>query len=239
MPSVSLTDGPDAFSSSEIILTLGHSESVEAFLKAAGRKRKITVVVAETAPSYSGRTLALSLSAAGIPTLLVPDSAVYSLMSRVSKVILGTHIVHADGSLVAVTGSLPMAKAAKAHNVPVVVVTGMFKVSNDFTYAGETGTLLEELDNATPAEILRTHHALLTPGGSPEEDANQQTRSGVAAVSGDQDEEDFDLNALIERCEIVTPYWDRVPQELVTLFITNIGAHPSSMIFRLLKELFE
>ena len=213
---------------------------MEAFLKAAGRKRKITVVVAETAPSYSGRTLALSLSSAGIPTLLVPDSAVYSLMSRVSKVILGTHIVHADGSLVAVTGSLPMAKAAKAHNVPVVVVTGMFKVSNDFTYAGETGTLLEELDNATPAEILRTHHALLTPGGSPEEDtAAPQSRSGVAPTATNQDEEDFDLDALVEKCEIVTPYWDRVPQELVTLFITNIGAHPSSMIFRLLKELFE
>jgi translation initiation factor eIF-2B subunit beta len=61
----------------------------------------------------------------------------------------------------------------------------------------------------------------------------------VAPTAADQEEEDFDLDALVEKCEIVTPYWDRVPQELVTLFITNIGAHPSSMIFRLLKELFE
>jgi translation initiation factor eIF-2B subunit beta len=36
---------------SEIILTLGYSRTVEAFLKAAARKRKFTVIVAESAPS--------------------------------------------------------------------------------------------------------------------------------------------------------------------------------------------
>jgi translation initiation factor eIF-2B subunit beta len=196
-------------------LTLGHSQTVEAFLKAAARKRKITVVVAETAPTFSGRSLALALSAASIPTLLVPDSAIYSLMSRISKVILGTHIVHADGSLVAISGTLPMAKVARAHNVPVIVVTGMFKVSNEFAYYGETGNLLEEMDNASPAEALGLHD---------DQDAHN---------------EGLDLEVIMEKCEVVTPYWDRIPQELVSLFITNIGAHPSSMIFRLLKELFD
>lgn len=168
--------------------------------------------MAETAPSFSGRSLAIALSSANIPTLLVPDSAIYSLMSRISKVILGTHIVHADGSLVAISGSLPMTKVAKAHNVPVVVVTGMFKVSNEFGYYGETGNLLQEMDNASPAEAL----------GISEEDGS-----------------DLDVEAIMDRCEVITPYWDRVPQDLVSLFITNIGAHPSSMIFRLLKELFD
>ena len=37
---------------SEFILTIGQSRTVEAFLKAASRKRKFTVIVAETAPSY-------------------------------------------------------------------------------------------------------------------------------------------------------------------------------------------
>lgn len=35
----------------EFILTIGQSRTVEAFLKAASRKRKFTVIVAETAPS--------------------------------------------------------------------------------------------------------------------------------------------------------------------------------------------
>jgi translation initiation factor eIF-2B subunit beta len=215
----------------EIILTLGYSRTVEDFLKAAARKRKITVVVAETAPFYHGRQLALSLSNANIPTLLVPDSAIFSLMSRISKVILGTHIVQADGSLIAITGSLPVCKVAKAHNVPVIVCTGMFKVSNMFMFAGATGemgdSLLMEMDNAGPAEVLcRTGGGFA--GEIPEEDEE----------SSSMQDEDL-INAGGKGFEVVAPYWDRVPQDLVSLFITNIGAHPPSMIFRLLKELFE
>ena len=108
-----------------------------------------------------------------------------------------------------------MAKVARAHNVPVIVVTGMFKVSNEFAYYGETGNLLEEMDNASPAEALGLHD---------DQDAHN---------------EGLYLDVIMEKCEVVTPYWDRIPQELVSLFITNIGAHPSSMIFRLLKELFD
>jgi translation initiation factor eIF-2B subunit beta len=37
---------------SEIILTLGMSKTVEAFLKTAAHHRKYTVIVAETAPSF-------------------------------------------------------------------------------------------------------------------------------------------------------------------------------------------
>lgn len=40
------------FSSREVIMTIGKSKTVEAFLKAAARKRKFTVIVAETAPSF-------------------------------------------------------------------------------------------------------------------------------------------------------------------------------------------
>lgn len=35
-----------------MILTLGYSKTVEAFLKQAFRDRKFTVIVAESAPSY-------------------------------------------------------------------------------------------------------------------------------------------------------------------------------------------
>lgn len=35
--------------------------------------------------------MALELSKAGIETTVIPDSAVFAVMSRVNKVILGTH----------------------------------------------------------------------------------------------------------------------------------------------------
>jgi hypothetical protein len=39
-------------SDSEIILTIGKSSTVEAFLKAAAPYRKYTVIIADTAPSF-------------------------------------------------------------------------------------------------------------------------------------------------------------------------------------------
>ena len=48
---------------SEIILTLGESRTVEAFLKSAAHHRNYTVIVAETAPSsviFTGYILAMS-----------------------------------------------------------------------------------------------------------------------------------------------------------------------------------
>ena len=57
--SSSLSDALDADMLREVILTMGHSKTVEMFLKQAHKDRKFTVIVAESAPSYvsaMGRT---------------------------------------------------------------------------------------------------------------------------------------------------------------------------------------
>ena len=46
----------------EIIMTMGKSRTVEAFLKKAAKERKFQVVVAECAPSCNGHELATSLA---------------------------------------------------------------------------------------------------------------------------------------------------------------------------------
>eukprot|EP00158_Paraphelidium_tribonemae_P003571 Partr_v1_DN26234_c1_g1_i1_m48489 putative translation INITIATION FACTOR len=115
--------------SNEIIMTMGRSKTVEEFLKAAHRKLKFQVIVAENAPLYTGQELALSLSQAGIETTLICDSAIYAVMSRVNKVILGTHAVLANGGLIAQSGSHLVAAAARYHHIPVVVCTGLYKLS--------------------------------------------------------------------------------------------------------------
>ena len=61
--------------------------------------------------------------------ILIPDSAIYALMSRVNKVILGTHAVLANGGLVAVAGARTIANAAREHSTPVVVLSGVYKLS--------------------------------------------------------------------------------------------------------------
>uniref|UniRef100_UPI00358F71A9 translation initiation factor eIF2B subunit beta n=1 Tax=Myxine glutinosa TaxID=7769 RepID=UPI00358F71A9 len=120
--------------SNEVIMTMGMSRTVEAFLRYAARKRKFHVIVAECAPFCQGRQLATSLAKAGIETTLIPDAAVFAVMSRVNKVILGTHTVLANGGLKAINGAHTLALAAKHHSTPVVVCAAMFKLTPQFLH---------------------------------------------------------------------------------------------------------
>ncbi|MCJ1412331.1 GCD complex subunit gcd7 [Ptychographa xylographoides] len=135
--------------SNEIILTHGSSATVQKFLLKAAMKRIFTVIHAESFPNNHEATHATiigkqqsesedelgherfskPLTAAGITVILIPDAAVFALMSRVNKVILGTHVVLANGGLVAAAGAKTIAKAARVHRTPVVVVTGVYKLS--------------------------------------------------------------------------------------------------------------
>jgi translation initiation factor eIF-2B subunit beta len=72
--------------------------------------------------------MALRLGQAGIETTLITDSAIFAVMSRVNKVIIGTHLVMADGGLMARNGCHALALAAKHHSVPVLVCSAMFKL---------------------------------------------------------------------------------------------------------------
>ncbi|CAG8496262.1 5452_t:CDS:10, partial [Ambispora gerdemannii] len=135
--------------SNEIIMTIGKSKTVETFLKTAAKKLKFQVVVAETSPTYSGHEMALSLSQAGIDTTVITDSAIFAVMSRVNKVILGIHAVLANGGLIAVSGTQMVAAAAKYHSTPVVVCTGLYKLSPLYPYDEDSFN-----DLAAPDSVL-------------------------------------------------------------------------------------
>lgn len=72
----------------DVVLTLGNSRSVRAFLKhAASKSRTFEVFVAEAAPSGCGR-LGAELLAKACPNCtvtVVPDSSVFALMARVRR----------------------------------------------------------------------------------------------------------------------------------------------------------
>ena len=115
--------------SNEVILTAAKCRTVETFLKVAAKKRKFQVMVVESSPRYEGQQLATSLAKEGIETTLITDSAVFAIMSRVNKVIIGTHTVMADGGLKAFSGSHAIALAARHHSVPLIVCAQMYKLS--------------------------------------------------------------------------------------------------------------
>lgn len=140
---------PEHIHSNEIVLTYATSHTVQKFLLKAAAKRKFTVIHAEAFPNEHEATHALvagshqenhesdlrheqfhkRLTAAGITVILIPDSAVFAIMSRVNKVILGTQVVLADGGLVAAAGARTIAKAASVHCTPVIVLSATYKLS--------------------------------------------------------------------------------------------------------------
>lgn len=66
--------------------------------------------------------MAASLAKSNIQTIVIPDSAVFAMMSRVNKVIIGTHTVMANGGLRAASGVNTIALAAKHYSVPVRIL---------------------------------------------------------------------------------------------------------------------
>ncbi|RDL37942.1 NagB transferase-like protein [Venustampulla echinocandica] len=204
--------------SNEVILTHSSSTSVQKFLLKAAEKRKFTVIVAESYPNDHQATHAAvtgsvapdlgssedtslemflkPLTAAGITVVLTTDAAIFAIMSRVNKVILATHAVIANGGLIAAAGARIIAKAAKVHKIPVIVVSGVYKLSPEYPFEFES--LIEYGD---PGRIVKYH------------DGN-----------------------LVDNLEIDNPLYDYVPPDLVDLYITNLGAHAPSYLYRIVAD---
>ena len=139
----------------EVVLTYGASMTVQRFLLKAASKRKITVIYAEAYPidhkkvhSFASGNLdgeaeidemtredfQKPLTAAGVSVIVIPDAAVPAMMSRAHKVILATNAVMANGGLLATSGARGVARAARMHRVPVLVVTATFRLSPLYPY---------------------------------------------------------------------------------------------------------
>lgn len=146
----------DHIHASEVVLTHTPSMTVQNFFLRAATKRKFTVIHVETSrleqqltyPGLSPDTghygdetspvrFHQALTVAGIAVIVVPFSAVFALMSRVSRVIVDTHVVLADGGLVAMAGAKAIALAARMHRTPVVVLSGIYKLSPVYAFDTE------------------------------------------------------------------------------------------------------
>lgn len=217
----------DHIHSNEIILTHTSSQTVQRFLLTAAKKRKFTVIHAEAYPNDHLSTHATivsggakqhdpedpfgsaeddprwkPLTALGIQVILIPDAACFALMSRVSKVVLAPHAVLADGSLLAAAGAQPIAQAARVHAVPVVVLSGVYKLGP--VYPFDPAELVEFGD---PGKVVPFQEEI---GGEEEGWENQ--------------------------VDVVNPVYDWVEAGLVDLYVTNLGAHAPSYLYRIVED---
>lgn len=201
--------------SNEIILTHTASTTVQKFLLSAAKKRKFTVVHAETYPHDNTATHGIlltgrkretqlhededpwkPLTSVGIPVYVIPDSHVFAIMSRVNKVILATHTVLANGGLVAAAGAHMIAKAAKEHQTPVVVLSGVYKLSPVYPF-----------------------------------DIDELIEYGDAGRVVPYEDGEF-----VDKVDVEHPLYDYVPADLVDLYITNLGGHAPSYLYRIVAD---
>ncbi|GAA5971538.1 hypothetical protein JCM11641_000633 [Rhodosporidiobolus odoratus] len=115
---------------------LVHSYSrvvVQALLYAAQtQKKQFQVYVTESRPFGLGLKTHAILADAGIPCVVVLDSAVAYIMSRCDLAIVGAEAVCESGGLVNFIGGYQMAIAAKALNKPLYALAESFKFTRLF-----------------------------------------------------------------------------------------------------------
>lgn len=122
----------DLIHENEVLLTATPtSDTVLQFLIKAGLKRKFTVLVTESYPNdvEEAHKLVKALAQHNIESVLIPDSTVFAVMSRVGKVILGANAVFANGGCLSNAGVANVVECAKEHKTPVFGVTGLYKLS--------------------------------------------------------------------------------------------------------------
>ncbi|KAG5417398.1 GCD7 [Candida metapsilosis] len=146
----------DLIHDNEVLLTpTPTSDTVLHFLLKARLKRKFTVLVTENFPNdlQKAQIFAKTLAENNIETVIIPDTTVYAVMSRVGKVIIGTNAVFANGGCLSSSGVASAVECAKEHRTPVFAVSGLYKLSplypftrNDLIEVGNSGKVLSYTD---------------------------------------------------------------------------------------------
>lgn len=147
------TMATDLIHDNEILLAATPtSETVLQFLIKARAKRKFTVLVTEGYPNdiEAAHKFVKALAEHNIETVLIPDSTVFAVMSRVGKVILGANAVFANGGCSTNSGVSNVVECAKEHKTPVFATAGLYKLSplypfnrEDLIEVGNSGNVLD------------------------------------------------------------------------------------------------
>uniref|UniRef100_A0A7S3JM12 Translation initiation factor eIF2B subunit beta n=1 Tax=Euplotes harpa TaxID=151035 RepID=A0A7S3JM12_9SPIT len=126
----SITDHcSEQIQANDTILTIGYSNILFEFFKEASKMYDFSVIVTENSPGNTGTVMARKLKREGIKCILISDTSVFAYMSKISKVIISTRAIMADGGLIADSGVELVVLAADFHSVPVIVVSTLYKLT--------------------------------------------------------------------------------------------------------------
>ncbi len=138
-----------------VIMTHCHSSAAEQILVQAKLENKdFQVICTETRPKFQGRITAKVLTDAGIPTIMVVDSAMRWILKNYEKdvdmVITGADAITSEGTVLNKIGSRLLALAAAESHVPYYIATPILKYDTE-TVVGH----LTKIELRDPEEIWK------------------------------------------------------------------------------------
>jgi eIF-2B alpha/beta/delta-like uncharacterized protein len=155
------------------VLTLGSTGAmgsgqfgtvVSAIITAHHAERPIHALVAETRPGLEGARVATwELAQAGVPHALVTDAGAAAAIAagEVDAVLVTAERLCANGDLIGVTGTYPLALAAAAADVPFVVLAATTAVD-----PGTPDAAAAPLEDGRPRAVLTAGGTRIAPEGT-------------------------------------------------------------------------
>jgi len=219
----------------------GNSRVTKALVLKAAKSKQFNVIVTEGRPGSDGVEAARTFIKAGIPTRMILDSAVASVIDQVDLCLCGAEGVMENGGIVNKTGTYQVAIVAKALNKPFYVAVESYKFARMYPLAqrdivdmcrigeedddedgardGRPDNGSGDLDLSIGADILGGTEALLDKDDLIMQKKERKNSSCVDIAfptgEGASDEEDkvkFDHTLI-----------DYTPAEYITLLFTDLG----------------
>jgi translation initiation factor eIF-2B subunit alpha len=224
------------------ILTHGRSSVVEALLLRAAtvEKKRFKVIVLEGRPDAGGAKSAKTYDAAGIPTVLILDSAMGYIAerTRIDMVLVGAEGVAENGGVINKVGTFALGIVAKELGVPFYVAAESYKFTRMFPLNNadlpEVGS--EQQDGGAGGggfsgiKFLDTLSWSGDGGGSSE--AAQSDERGSNGL------EKY-LVDLPKSISVENPPCDFTPAKYITLLFTDLGVLTPSAVSDELIRLYQ
>jgi ribose 1,5-bisphosphate isomerase len=142
----------------DTLLTHCNSMAALSIIKTAYQSGKeINVIATESRPRRQGILTIGMLEEIGVPTELIVDSAVRSVINEVDLVVVGADVITANGSLVNKIGTAQIALCAYESRTRFMVAAETYKFSPD-TIRGDLVTIEERNPDEVLPEISKFKH---------------------------------------------------------------------------------
>lgn len=204
-----------------VILTHSYSRVVMQTLLLAHQHKRISVFVTEARPRGLGIKTAEGLSAAGVPSTVILDSAVAYVMDKVDFVLVGSEAVVESGGLVNAVGSNQIAIIARAANKPFYALAESYKFHRLFPLSqydlpSHNSKILSFPNLSRPEPSVPDSNATIKSANF---SAIETTHSGHA-----RPESDSPLRITQEQISQNNPDVDYTRPDLISLVFSDVGS---------------